>query len=315
MRQIATLADGDQARTLADHLLTLQIETRLEPEPGGWGLWVCDEDRVAQARQELAEFTRNPADPRYAGAGRAAEALRRQEARADQAYARKQVNLRDRFAGPGSGTTPLTYALIALSVVATLSIWLNRVREQPPVLSQALSIAPYGDWYEGRGLERIRHGEVWRLVTPAFLHSTTNVLHLLFNMLMLRSLGALIEARRGTGRLLLLVLATAVISNLAQYYWGVLRWHPPERPLNPAAFGGMSGVLYGLFGYAWMKSRFEPALGLWVDQNTVLILIGWFFLCMTGFVGPIANAAHAGGLVSGMVLGVLPPLWRRLWPR
>jgi len=80
-------------------------------------------------------------------------------------------------------------------------------------------------------------------------------------------------------------------------------------------FGGMSGVLYGLFGYAWMKSRFEPGLGLWVDQGTVVILIAWFFLCMTGLVGPIANAAHAGGLVSGLVIGVAPTLWRRLWPR
>jgi GlpG protein len=313
MRQIATLADGDQARRLADYLLTLQIETRLEPEPGGWALWVCDEDRVEAARQELAAFTRNPADPRYAGAGRAAEVLRREEARVDQAYARKQVNLRDRLARPG-GTLPLTWALIALSVVVGALTELGR-RPASPVF-QALTITPYEDALEGKGLERIRHGEVWRLVTPIFLHF--GVWHLLFNMIMLHSLGGLMESRRGTWRLLLLVLVTAVLSNLAQYYLGGTYWDRAGHRLIPRgsfAFGGMSGVVYGLFGYVWMKSRFEPGLGLWIDPSTVVILIGWFFLCMTGLVGPVANAAHAGGLITGLVLGVIPPLWRRLWPR
>src|SRR5205085_2267948 len=108
MRQIGTLPDGDSARRLADYLLTLRIETRLEPEAGGWALWVCDEDRVAQARQELDEFTRNPHDPRYAGAARTAEALRRKESRAEEAYRRRQVAVRDRFRTPAARRLPPT---------------------------------------------------------------------------------------------------------------------------------------------------------------------------------------------------------------
>src|SRR5271155_160406 len=79
MRQIGTLPDGDTARRLADYLLTLQIETRLDQQPEGWIVWVCDEDRVPQARQQLAEFLNNPADTRFAGAAKAAQQLRLRE--------------------------------------------------------------------------------------------------------------------------------------------------------------------------------------------------------------------------------------------
>ena len=77
-------------------------------------------------------------------------------------------------------------------------------------------------------------------------------------------------------------------------------------------FGGMSGVLYGLFGYLWMKGRFEPELGLALSPRLILLLIGWLFLCMTGVLGSVANTAHVAGLAVGMVIGVAPYLWRRL---
>ena len=36
-----------------------------------------------------------------------------------------------------------------------------------------------------------------------------------------------------------------------------------------------------------------------------MIMIAWLFICMTGLVGPVANAAHVGGLVAGATLGLL----------
>ncbi len=60
MREIGTLPDAFQARTLADYLLTLRIEARVEQGTDGYALWVCDEDRVARARQELDAFRQNP---------------------------------------------------------------------------------------------------------------------------------------------------------------------------------------------------------------------------------------------------------------
>jgi len=41
-----------------------------------------------------------------------------------------------------------------------------------------------------------------------------------------------------------------------------------------------------------------------VHPNTVTIMLFWLVLCMTGYVGNIANAAHVAGLVVGVVFGV-----------
>src|SRR6185437_5682340 len=100
-----------------------------------------------------------------------------------------------------------------------------------------------------------------------------------------------------------------------QYFLGHAIWdgyipHPVPSP----NFGGMSGVVYGLFGYDWMKARFHPELGLSIDPTNIIIMMVWFFLCMTPLMDSIlgsgvANAAHAGGLIAGMLIGYVPTLW------
>jgi GlpG protein len=314
MRQLATLPAEDQARAFADYLLTLRIETRLDPEPGGWAVWVCDEDRVAQARAELEQFTRNPSDPRYARAGREAEALRNQEDQAERAYARRHVEMRDRFNDAAARRFhPLTFLLVAACVAVT---FLTKGGEDiaSPVF-QALVIEPPFHTPEGWAfwpwLPHLRNGQVWRAVTPIFLHF--GPLHLVFNMLMLHWLGGQVEARRGPVRFLLLVLVFAALSNLAQFYFG----HPqrssgllPVFKRDPL-FGGMSGVDYGLFGYIWMKARSEPASGFVMPPSTVVMMIAWYVLCFLPGM-PIANMAHTVGLVLGLLIGIAPHLWRSL---
>jgi GlpG protein len=313
MRQLATLPAEDQARAFADYLLTLRIETRLGAEPGGWAVWVCDEDRVAQARAELEQFTRNPSDLRYSRAGREAEALRRQEDQEERAYARRQVAMRDRFTDQASmWRRPWTTALIAACVVVTLLTGFGKDKESATF--QALAISSFrseGGMIYWPWLEQVRHGQVWRLVTPIFLHF--DILHLVFNVLMLNALGGAVEARRGPIRYLLLVLVVAVCSNLAEYYVGP-QWIPGVglRWGSGPVFGGMSGVNYGLFGYVWMKARWEPASGFVLSPTTVFLMIGWYALCFTGLLGSIANMAHTVGLVLGALIGAAPHLWRSL---
>ena len=98
---------------------------------------------------------------------------------------------------------------------------------------------------------------------------------------------------------MLIVVTIAVTSNFAQFLS-----HGP-------AFSGMSGVVFGLFGYIWMKSRYIPESGFFMHPNTVFLMIGWFLICLTGFM-PIANTAHGVGLFSGMIMGFAPKLWRNL---
>jgi GlpG protein len=95
----------------------------------------------------------------------------------------------------------------------------------------------------------------------------------------------------GTASFLELVLLSGVVSNFGQFAFA-----------SPF-FGGMSGVVYALFGYVWMRAKFDPASGLRMDGNTVMWMIGWFVLCLTHVMGPVANIAHGVGLAVGMVWG------------
>jgi GlpG protein len=184
------------------------------------------------------------------------------------------------------GVGPLTCVLIAISVIVAL---LSRLGEKDDVLDRLFITADGGPG--GRSLPEIREGQVWRLITPIFIHF--GWLHILFNMAWLRDLGSAIEKLVGSGALSGLVLTTAIISNLGQFYFA------------GAFFGGMSGVVYGLFGYVWMKSVFDRGSGFNLRHDTVYWMIGWFVVCMLGWVGPVANFGHGFGLATGVVWGFL----------
>ena len=74
----------------------------------------------------------------------------------------------------------------------------------------------------------------------------------------------------------------------------------------------MSGVVAGLFGYAWMCGYFRPYEKIGVAQFEIGLMLGWLVLCSLGFVGPIANAAHWVGLLTGMAIGAAPSLMKKL---
>jgi len=103
----------------------------------------------------------------------------------------------------------------------------------------------------------------------------------------------------GSSHLLMVMLVSAVASNWSQYLWN-----------GPSLFGGMSGVLYALLGYIWIRNLLRPDPALAVAPGIIAFMLGWLVLCMTGIVdffmrGSIANAAHVSGLAAGMVLGAV----------
>ena len=76
----------------------------------------------------------------------------------------------------------------------------------------------------------------------------------------------------------------------------------PLSGVTYSAFGGLSGVNYALFGYAWLTGRMRPHEQIGTDSQTAIILFAWLALCMTGAMGPVANTAHLAGLLVGLAV-------------
>ena len=322
MRQIGRLPTEDAARTFEDYLLTRGVKLNVEQAGDEWLVWVYDEDDVEQAKQELSEFRENPDAAKFAEGAQSAGELRRQEEKRRKQTRKQIVNVRERWNRPMTARAPVTTALIALSaaVVVVGTDWSTPFelcdRVEPVV--NFLFIAPVRDIGDGRytwnGLRAVKNGQVWRLLTPMFIHF--DPLHILFNMLWLQQLGMAIESRRGSLRFLLIVLAIAGLSNFGQYSWPHPLFSPAGYTGGPSPFfGGMSGVVFGLFGYIWIKSRYEPGAGLYMPPRTAFWIMAWFVVCFTGAAGPIANTAHGMGLMTGMVIGYWPTFWRSIQAR
>jgi GlpG protein len=296
MRLIGHLADEPAARTFADYLYVEGIENQMEfQKDEGWAIWINDEDKIESAASLLTTFRHHPTDLKYRAAEKSAAELRDKKERGEVTY-RKKVRDRSQLFRPltAYGFGPLTFVLITISVL--VAIYSKAGAAQQSIMG--LFITDYtvtGEMLRWNStLPELRHGQIWRLFTPMFIHF--GLLHILFNMLWLRDLGSMIEGRQSTWRLALLVLVIAACSNLAQFYYG-----------GPA-FGGMSGVVYGLLGYIWMRGKFDPGSGLYLHSYTIIMMIIWFFACFTPIMPNAANACHAVGLVIGIVWGYLSSL-------
>lgn len=301
MRLIGTLPNEQIAQRFADHLLTQGIRIVVEESSNGWTVWVESDDHLEQTRAALDEYAKQVDDPKYRSSEPAAARLREREDEKQRRLRKNYVDVRTNWARPAVGTRPVTFGLIALCIVVFVAASpqigaVNRDRFNAAI--NPLRITEIHDGYYNRTLPEIRSGQVWRLVTPALIHF--GIWHILFNMWLLYELGSVIEVRRGSLVLGALVLATAIPSNYLQFLW-----HDPS-------FGGISGVVYGLFGYVWMKSRFQPEQGMYIHPNTVFMLLAFFAICFTGLMGPVANTAHAAGLAMGVIIGIAPHLFGRL---
>lgn len=298
MRQIGSIFDPTQAQVFVDYLVTQGIPAQAESDEGRWAIWVRDENDVETARSNLAEFERDPFNSRYSDVVREAKKLRDAELSRRRKAAKQTVDMRNQWSRPMSRRAPMVMTLIGLSVVLGLLSGFGEPRDGQ--IMRTLGFADFVTYLKtGDGLQQIRQGQIWRLVTPIFLHG--GILHLLFNMYWLYVLGVQVEVLKGTVRFGLIVLAIAVFSNLAQFLIG-----------GSPNFYGMSGVVYGILGYIWIKQQYEPASGFQLQSFTFIILIGFMVIGFLGVIGGIANWAHLGGLIAGMAIAYIPVLFPRL---
>lgn len=187
--------------------------------------------------------------------------------------------------------------LVTLALgIALIALYLLTIKATHDLLGEraGTSFTPHA-WvllrYGGEVGPLVEAGETWRLVTAMFLHG--NVFHLVLNLAGLWVAGSAIEERFGRARTFVVFVATGVAGALASYFW-----------YARAGFSvGASGAIFGLIGCAighalrrrgpagrQLKERFVP----WAIYGLIL-----------GFTPGIDNAAHAGGLIAGMIAGAL----------
>lgn len=318
MRRIGSIPNEEQARVLADHLLTLGITTRLERKDDGWAVWVHREDKVDQGRTELDAFAADPTAARYRDAATAAREVRKKTERVEKEHLRNTLDVRYFWSARDLRRCPLTWLLIAASIAVSLLTSFGRAPLTDRLFMASYTLAPLSEvpvsgppdgaiqgdiWVRSNVVHDLRRGEIWRPITPIFIHF--DLLHLVMNMWVLYQLGTVIEIRRKTPRLAALVLYAAVASNLGQYLYTGLPF-----------FGGMSGVDLALFGYIWMKGMYEPESGMGMHPKSVMWMM--VFLVFTIFHGipgvPIAHGAHLAGLAAGVLAGLGPHLIDSLRP-
>ncbi len=297
VRLIGHLETESGARTFSNFLYAEGIGNEIESERDGtWALWIQEEDQIAVARDLLDRFRRDPADPKYGEAQRIAREKQEREQKENEAAQKRFFDRQRLFPTGLLGVGHLTAALVAICVVVGVFSKLGRDTRllQPLFITEFNLGGTYVEWQGG--LPEIRHGQVWRLVTPIFIHF--GVMHLFFNLLWLLDLGSMVERRQSWRLLGLLVVSIAVPSNLAEYCFG-------SKAPN---FGGMSGVVYGLIGYIWMRGKFDPASRLFLHQTTVTMAVIWYFLCLFKIIPNIANMVHTVGFAVGLGWGVLSAL-------
>ena len=141
--------------------------------------------------------------------------------------------------------------------------------------------------------EFVAQGEVWRLLTAAFLHG--GLMHMAFNMYALYLFGPRLEREVGSVPFAALYVAAALAGGAAFYL---------SEPRGLAV--GASGAIFGLFG-AWLAASYRgrhTAVGS-ASLRQLLVLLG--INLAIGFLpgARIAWQAHLGGLVAGMVIAAV----------
>ena len=183
-------------------------------------------------------------------------------------------------------STAFTPAVLTIIVISAVSYLMQRQSTQFTVDYAHIT-------------ELVRQGEWWRVITAAFLHSRSSLLHILFNMYALYLFGPRIERQVGAISFVGLYLSSAIAGGVAFQY------------LSDGGAVGASGAIFGLFGAVLVGTYPLRHTALGAAQFRQLLLLLAINLALPFFATGIAWEAHVGGLVMGMAVAAL---WQRLPP-
>jgi rhomboid protease GluP len=185
-----------------------------------------------------------------------------------------------RFSG-----APVTGALLAIIFAVFVLEWTNGAIDNDEMLIRMGAIVP--------GM--LSYGEYWRAVAAMFLHA--NVIHWAANSWALYQLGRLYEMMFGSLRFTVTYFVTGIIASIASSLW----MHGPSVGASGAILGILGALIFSIKRHPqwrnqpWTKSLLRQ-LVFWAGVNIIL-----------GFsVKNIDNVAHIAGLVSGLLIGMVP---------
>ncbi len=186
---------------------------------------------------------------------------------------------------------PATYGLIALTALTFLA----------QTTSEHLLGADMVLFYGAKVNAAIAAGQVWRLVTPLFVHA--GLWHIFINMYSLNAIGPEVEAFFGSARML----AFYLLSGVAGVAMSVA--------FTPSPSVGASGAIFGLLGalgaFLFLhRSTFGRSGSAQFRQIVIVALLNLGLGLMPG----IDNWGHLGGLIAGAGLTLaLGPHYEPAW--
>ena len=192
-----------------------------------------------------------------------------------------------------------TLSLIVLCIILAFLAPLNAMTD----LTRAMLYPDFSFGTRIIDLDNVRANfsalQFLKMISPMLLHG--GIIHLAFNMLWLWEFGRRIEAVQASWSLLVLIFFIALVSNTVQYLYG-----------GSIYFGGMSGVVYGLFSYIWMWQIFDPKKNLSLPGPLIFFLLLSLVVITVINLDFIADEAHIGGLLTGVVYGAFTATISRL---
>jgi GlpG protein len=270
MQKLLTTRDADMMANLYRYLQQNGVPVTVSEQGNQLELWLTVSSYHAHAKALIQTFKDNPDI-----ANQAVEPADSQAAQPQQANTNPPSILTIMLRQAGWFTAAYT--------VAVVLVFLGLMTPMAESILSALLFNP-------NNFENLPWAQPWRFVSPALLHFS--VLHILFNVFWWWYLGGRFERYYGTKWLVLAFAVCAIASNTSQFI--------ESGPY----FGGLSGVVYGLFGVAAIVGWKNPRHPLFLPNGLIIFMLAWLVLGYTGLLWVnIANTAHTAGLVSGLVIG------------
>ncbi|MDG1733688.1 MAG: rhomboid family intramembrane serine protease GlpG [Thalassotalea sp.] len=233
----------------------------------GWAV-LCLEEDLTRSRVEFEQFINNPHHPKY------------QQVAWDQSRSVKlntngqfYQQVKTNFLSQAGPFTLIIFAMCWAVFAATFLYFFD-------ASFNLLKFNIDGDLNQ-------TFSQPWRLITPAIFHFS--ILHIAFNTMWWWQIGGQIEKVLGLKHIVSIFLLSALLSNVAQFF------------ISGPNFGGLSGVVYAVLGFAWIYGHLNPGRGIHLSTSIIGFMLFWLVLGFTDFMPiNVANTAHLVGLLAGM---------------